>query len=207
MIRIIRPVEAVPYNRFLLGEGPLFHINLDRDMLRIFDNALPRYRPNDGYSAAIPVRRILSYIHSMSTVSFWNARNPSGPNGMGDPSNANHPSRSYNPIDPDDDDFLDDLHGHDYLATFRPAPCSVRVPLFIKHLYIDHLPRLEEFNLVAPVAKGLRNYPRTQTARLLYYGRRRTLATRSTGSHSHQVAVQLPPLLRRDPGSIFQPPA
>lgn len=121
-------------------------------MLRIFDNALPRYRPNDGYSAAIPVRRILSYIHSMSTVSFRNPWNPSDPNSMGDPNNGIHPSHPNSPIGPDDDDFLDDLHGDDHLATFRPTPCSVPVPLFVRHFDIDHLPRLEEFNLIAPVA-------------------------------------------------------
>jgi hypothetical protein len=145
MTRKLRPVEAVPYDLFLLGEGPLFRINLDRDMLRIFDNALPWYRSNDGYRAAIPVRRILSY---MPTVSFWDASNPNDPNDIGGP-NPFHPN---NPIDPDDDDFLNDLYGDDHLATFRRAPCSVRVPLFARHLDIDHLPRLEEFNVVAPVA-------------------------------------------------------
>ncbi|KAH7182438.1 uncharacterized protein B0J16DRAFT_321220 [Fusarium flagelliforme] len=147
MIRTLRPVEAAPYDRFLLGEGPPFRINLDRDMLRIFDNALPRYRSNDGYRAAIPVRRILSYIHNMPTVVFRTTSNP------GDPNNAIHPFHPNNPIDPDDDDFLDELYGDDHLAAFRPAPTFVRVPPFTRHLDIDHLPRLEDFNLVTPVAK------------------------------------------------------
>ncbi|RFN50667.1 adenosinetriphosphatase [Fusarium flagelliforme] len=153
MIRTLRPVEAAPYDRFLLGEGPPLRINLDRDMLRIFDNAVPRYRSNDGYRAAIPVRRILSYIHNMPTVVFRTTSNPGDPNLKGDPNNAIHPFHPNNPIDPDDDDFLDGLYGDDHLSAFRPAPTFVRVPPFARHLDIDHLPRLEESNLVAPVAK------------------------------------------------------
>ncbi|KAJ4114782.1 hypothetical protein NW768_011336 [Fusarium equiseti] len=152
MIKTLRPVEAIPYDHFLLGEGPLFRIDLDRDMLRIFDNALPRYRSNDGYRAAIPVRRILSYIHNMPFISFCDASNPNHANEIGNPNPAIHPFHPNNPINLDDDDFLDDLYGTDHLATFQPAPLSVLVPTLTRHLDIDHLPRLEEFNVVAPVA-------------------------------------------------------
>ncbi|CAG7562668.1 unnamed protein product [Fusarium equiseti] len=115
MIRKLRPVEAIPYDRFLLGEGPLFRINLDRDMLRIFDNAPPRYRSNDGYRAAILAQRILSYIHNMPTVVFRTTSNPGDPNDIGNPNNTIRPFHPSNPIDPDDDDFLDDLYGDDHL--------------------------------------------------------------------------------------------